>query len=195
MRVAGVPSRRFGMRVRKFGRGERGKPVKAFKFLRGSVVAILAGSVLAVSGCATADTAAVVDGQRITEQEAQEAARQVTKVQPDSGLDTPQAVASLVMARFINQVADQAGKGLSDSAARAAVASIPDPAPSTLQLVKASLAWNQMTSEEQNKAVTAASKANITVNPRYGSFDAKNVRFSASTPNWIKPQPAQTPAG
>lgn len=169
--------------------------MKALKVLRGSVVVVVAASVLAVSGCATADTAAVVDGHRISEQEAQEAARQIDKAQPDSGLDTPNAVASLVMARFINAVADQAGKGLSDSAARSAVAAIPDPAPATLELVKASLAWSRLTSTEQNQAVDAASKADITVNPRYGTFDAKAIRFNPSSPNWIKPQPAATPAG
>jgi parvulin-like peptidyl-prolyl isomerase len=156
------------------------------------VTAVAAG-VLAVSGCATADTAAVVNGNRITEQQAQEAARQIRAAQPDSGLDTPNAVASLVMATFINDVAVKAGKGLSDSAARAAVTAIEDPAPSTLELVKASLAWNQMTSEEQNQAVALAGKADITINPRYGTFDPKKVSFAASSPNWIKAEPT-TPA-
>jgi parvulin-like peptidyl-prolyl isomerase len=167
--------------------------VKAYQALRGSVVTVVAAAVLAVAGCATADTAAVVNGDRITEQQAQEAARQIRAAQPSSGLDTPNAVASLVMAAFINDIAVKTGKGLSDSAARAAVAGIADPAPATLELVKASLSWNQMTSDEQGQAVELARKADITINPRYGTFDPTKVSFAASNPNWIKTQPT-TPA-
>ena len=179
---------------------EKGKSVKARpgvrQVLRGSVAAFVTVGVLAVSGCATADTAAVVDGHRITEQDAQEASRQILAAQPDSGITTSSAVASLVMAGFINTVADEAGKGLSDSAARTAIATIEDPAPATLELVRASLAFNQMTSQEQSKAVSLASKADIKINPRYGTFDPAKISFDPSTPNWIMPAPAeaQTPA-
>ncbi len=175
----------------------KARPTALSRVVRGSVVVVLAASVLAVSGCTQADTAAVVDGTKISEQDAQEAARQISAAQPNSGLDTANAVASLIMATFINRVAEQNGKGLSDSAARAAVDVIPDPTQATLQLVRASLAYNQMTSEEQAQAVTLASKADITINPRYGTFDAAKIAFNPSTPNWIKPQPAPAaaPAG
>ena len=78
------------------------------------IVAAVAAGVLAVAGCATADTAAVVDGQRITEQEAQQVALQIQTAQPNAEdpLTTPSAVAGLIMARFINAAAQQAGKGL-----------------------------------------------------------------------------------
>ena len=36
----------------------------------------------------------------------------------------------------------------------------------------------------------AAAKADIVLNPRYGTFDAKTVQFAKSAPNWLKPQPA-----
>lgn len=169
--------------------------MKAYRVLRGSLVAGAAAAVLAVSGCASADTAAVVNGERITEQEAQEASRQILAAQPDSGITTANAVASLIMAGFINTVADGAGKGLSDSAARQAVAAIQDPSPATLELVRASLAFNQMTSEEQGRAVDLASKAKITINPRYGKFDPKKISFDPSSPNWIKAEPSAAPQG
>ena len=177
----------------------KGHPVKAFTVLRGSIAAAVVAGVLAVSGCATADTAAIVNGHRITEQEVQEATSQITKAYPDSTLDSANALSSLVMAGFINQVADESGKGLSDSAAKAAVAEIEDPSPATLELVKSSLASQQLTTVEQGKVVELARKAEVTLNPRYGTFDAKQVRFDASRPNWIKAEPATpaptTPAG
>lgn len=165
--------------------------MKAFGAVRGSIVAVAAVGVLALSACGTANTAAVVDGQRISERDAQEAVTQIRQAQPSSTLDTPNAVASLVMAIFINRVADAAGKGLSDSAARAAVVQIQDPTPATLELVKASLSWNQLTNAEQTQAVDSAAKADIVLNPRYGTFNGKSAQlFGKSTPNWIKPQPA-----
>lgn len=179
----------------------KGHPVKAFSVLRGAVVAVAVAGVLAVSGCATADTAAVVNGHRITEQEVQEATSQITKAYPDSSLNTANALSSLVMAGFINQIADESGKGLSDSAAKAAITEIEDPSAATLELVKSSLASQQLTTIEQGHVVDLAKKAKVTMNPRYGTFDAKNVRFDASQPNWIKAEPAPaepaptTPAG
>jgi len=174
----------------------KGHPVKAFNVLRGAVVAVAVAGVLAVSGCATSDTAAVVNGQRISEQDLQEATSQITKAYPDSSLNTANALYSLVMAGFINQIADDNGKGLSDSAARAAVPEVVDPSPATLELVKSSLASQQLTTIEQGKVVELARKADVTMNPRYGTFDAKKVRFDASQPNWIKAEPAPaTPAG
>lgn len=169
--------------------------MKASRVLRGPIVALAAAAALGLSGCATADTAAVVNGTVISEQDAQKAALQIQQAQPDSTITTPDAVAALIMANFINEVADSVGKGLSESAARAAIPNIPDPAPATLELVKSSLAWNQMTEDEHTKAIDLASQADITINPRYGTFDPKQVKFEASSPNWIKPEPTTAPAG
>jgi hypothetical protein len=178
----------------------KGRPQRAFR-VRGAFAAAAVAGVLAVSGCATADTAAVVNGQRITEEEVQEATTQISEAYPDSKLDAANALSSLVMASFINQVADESGKGLSDSAAKAAITEIEDPAPATLELVKSSLASQGLTSVEQGKVVELAKQAKVTMNPRYGTFDAGQVRFAASQPNWIKAEPAPaeatptTPAG
>jgi parvulin-like peptidyl-prolyl isomerase len=158
-------------------------------------VVVVAALALGLSGCATADTAAVVNGQRISERDAQEAARQIQEAQPNSTITTPDAVAALIMAEFINQVADSVGKGLSDSAARAAIPGIANPSPATLSLVRSSLAWNQMTEAEHTQAVEAASRADITINPRYGTFDPKQIKFDQSKPNWIKAEPTTTPTG
>lgn len=171
----------------------KGHPVKAFSVVRGAVVAVAVAGVLAVSGCATAGTAAVVNGHRITEQEVQEATSQITKAYPDSSLNAANALSSLVMAGFINQIADENGKGLSDSAAAAAITEIVDPSHATLELVKSSIASQQLTTIEQGKVVELARKAKVTMNPRYGTFDAAKVRFDTSQPNWIKAEPAAQP--
>ena len=43
------------------------------------------------------------------------------------------------------------------------------------------------------KFADAVSKAKITVNPRYGTFDKKTLSFQDSSPNWIKAQPEASP--
>ena len=95
--------------------------------------------------------------------------------------------------RFAKLITIENGKALSDSAARSAIPAIAEPAPSTLELVKASLAFNQLTSTERSEAISLASKADITINPRYGTFDADRVSFDPSTPNWIKTEPTPEP--
>ena len=171
--------------------------------VRRSLAALAVGAALVTVGCGSSapDRAAVVNGHRITEQEVQEATSQITKAYPGSSLNAANALSSLVMAGFINQIADESGKGLSDSAAKAAITEIEDPSPATLELVKSSLASQQLTTIEQGQVVELARKAQVTMNPRYGTFDAKAVRFDVSQPNWIKAEPAPaepaptTPAG
>ena len=62
-------------------------------------------------------------------------------------------------------------------AARAAVTKIKDPAPATLELVKPSLACNQLTTAEQGKAVRRSPEGRHQLNPRYGKFDPQEVQL------------------
>ena len=178
--------------------------MNALRVLRATVVAAVAATVLVVSGCSTADTAAVVDGRRITETQVQEAVTQLKKVSPDANITTTFALRSLIYAPFVTSVADQAGKGISDSYAAQLIGANPgDLNPYALDLVKVSWLLDQsgsnpdpLSSEEQSKFQTAIADADITVNPRYGTFDRKAKSFEESTPNWIKagaePEPSPT---
>ena len=109
--------------------------MKAFASCVGRSWPAVAVVVLAVSGLCVRRHAAVVNGQRITEQEAQEASRQIldgaARLRHDHRQRRGRASS---WPGFINTVADGAGKGLSDSAARQAVAAIDgplDPRPSS----------------------------------------------------------------
>ena len=78
------------------------------------------------------------------------------------------------MADFINEVADESGKGLSDSRRRKAAdrRDSEDPTAATLELVKSSL---RLAAADQRRAGQGRrprrSKADVTINPRYGTFD------------------------
>lgn len=169
--------------------------MKALRTLRGPLAAVALAAALSVSGCSTADTAAIVDGTTISEKDAQTAARQINEAfHPEQPLDTPGAVASLISAPMINAVALAAGKGESDSSARAAMPDLADPAASTLELVKANFAWQKLTDQEKQSVLDDLKKVKVTVNPRYGTFDPSTGSLKAVEPNWL-PKPTPTPQG
>ena len=175
--------------------------MKAVRALRGPIVVFAAAAVVGLSGCATADTAAIVNGHRISESEVQDAVSLIHEVVPQAQLDTSTALQLLVFAPFVNPVAERAGKGISDSQARASVgdeSGVLNQA--ALDLIKASDLLNPqnpnaLDQQQQAEAIDQLRKAKVTLNPRYGTFDPKTLKFDVSKPNWIKVQPTQTPAG
>ena len=170
--------------------------MKALSALRGSIVTAVVVGVLAVSGCATADTALVVDDERISSQELQEAVSQLNTAAPGANLDNATALTLLLRARFTQRVADSAGKGLSDSQVLAALKTDKLNA-AAIDIVRTSDAFNPqnpsvLSQAEQGQVLTELEKADITLNPRYGRLDRKNWSVGPGTPNWIKEQPAPT---
>lgn len=161
--------------------------MKALRTLRGPLAAVVIAAALSVSGCGTADTAAVVNGQVISETEAQRAAREINEAfSPQTPLDTPGAVSSLIAAPIINEVASKVGKAESDSSARAAMPNISDPSQASLDLVKANFALQKLSDQEKQQVLEQLKKADIKINPRYGSFDPDTASFEAPARNWLK---------
>jgi hypothetical protein len=183
---------------------EKERPVKARRALRGSLVAAVVAGVLAVSGCATADSAAVVDGESISEQELQEAVAQLNAAAPGANLDNATALTLLLRAPFTTPVANEAGKGLSDSQVTSALRT-DDLNAAAIDIVRTSDAFNPqnpavLTQEEQVKVLHEMEKADISVNPRYGRFDPKTFAVGQSSVNWIDrssatAQPTPQPGG
>ena len=170
--------------------------MKALSALRGSIVTAVVVGVLAVSGCATADTALVVNDERISSQELQEAVSQLNTAAPGANLDNATALTLLLRARFTQRVADSAGKGLSDSQVLAALKTDELNA-AAIDIVRTSDAFNPqnpsvLSQAEQGEVLTELEKADITLNPRYGRLDRKNWSVGPGTPNWIREQPAPT---
>lgn len=162
--------------------------MKAFRVLRAGLVTGVVSAVAVLGGCGSADTAAVVNGQVVTESEARRAATEINRAfQLEKPLGTRDAVNALVTAPLINAVAREAGKAQTDSGARAAMPRLQDPSPATLEMVKANFALQQLTDEEKGRIVEELREAEITINPRYGRFDRETVGFEESVPNWIQP--------
>lgn len=161
--------------------------MKALRTLRGPLAAAVLAAALSVSACGTADTAAVVNGDVISESEAQLAAQQINEAfAPETPFTTPMAVSQLITAQSINDVAKRAGKGESDSSARTAMANVAEPSQATLDLVKANFALQKLSDAEKQMVLEQLAKAEITVNPRYGVFDRDGAQLEAARSNWLK---------
>ncbi len=153
--------------------------------VRIAVVGVALASALGLSGCGEAGVAATVNGQVITEQQAQEAAAQINEAfQLQKPLTTQDVVASLITAPFIIRAAEQSGKPQSASAARAAMPTLNDPSQATVDLVRANAAVRTLNQQEQQQILDEIGKADLTVNPRYGTFTPERGLVN-EPPNWI----------
>jgi hypothetical protein len=83
--------------------------------------------------------------------------------------------------------AEKDGKGVSEDQARVAVKEIKNPTPATLQFVRTSLAANALSEQARTAVLSEVSKAKITVNPRFGTLDRKQLTLRPPAPDWIKP--------
>ena len=160
------------------------------KSKRAAALALALGSALALSGCGGTNVAASVDGRVITEDSARIVTEQIRKNFGENVGDfqTPSAVSYLIMAPFMIDAAAEAGIPVSEQEARAALTEISDPAPETVEVVRANAAigaLQQTHPEALQKASEKMAAAKISVNPRYGAFDIATGQMSAKTPNWI----------
>lgn len=165
-----------------------------------TLVAVVVGaSALALSACGEPgpNTAAVVNGTVITTSEAQQAATEINQAfagRLQQPFTTRQAVAGLIGAPFFIQAAEQAGRPVSEAAAKAAMPSLADPSPATVELYRGLASLQGLSQAQQQAALDAAAKANPDVSPRFGAFDAQRG-LVATTPDWIVPSsPSPSPS-
>ena len=168
--------------------------MKALRTARPSVrtaapAALVLGAAVLLSGCGDQQpgAAAVVDGRVISDTDAQQVAAQISTVPGVQQKVTPaDTLVSLILAPYVLDQAEKDGKGISESQARAAVKEIKNPAPATLEFVRTSLAANGLSEQARAAVLAEVAKAEITVNPRYGTLDRKKLQLTPPAPNWIE---------
>ena len=176
--------------------------MKALRTARPSVrtaapAALVLGAAVLLSGCGTQQpgAAAIVDGRVISDDDAQQVAQQISTVPGIQQKLTPaDTLVSLILAPFVIDQAEQDGKGVSESQARAAVKEIRNPSPATVEFVRTSLAANALSAQARTAVLAQVGKAKITVNPRYGTLDRKQLALKPPAPNWMKPAAPSAPA-
>ena len=167
-------------------------------FPTGFATALLLGATLTLSACGAvqeASAAATVNGTVISDQDVQTIPAQLNTLAQDGQekLTPSNALLSLILAPYVLDEAKRAGKTVSPADARKVVAKLANPAPSTLRFLEMQIALSQLDEASKASIVKELGKAKITVNPRYGTFDATQVALTPSSPNWIKPS-ASPPA-
>jgi hypothetical protein len=201
------------------------------RFTRRLLVALATvGIALTASGCGSVDAgAAAIDGdRRISVADVQTATVQVNRiVKQESQFDQRSVLSFLITEPYLVAEATRKGVGVSPDDARDIfrqfnfidpITGSSSPAPATLQMVRGILALNRLQgrplvegdtslpAEQGQAAVAAVSEqlkaADITVNPRYGSFEPvfdvaaqKIFPVTPTTDNWLVPStPQPTPS-
>jgi len=150
---------------------------------------LVLGATLALSACGNqqAGAAAIVDGKTVSDKDVQAASTQLnTLTQAEQKLTPSVVLLNLILAPYVLAEADRAGKGVSDAQARKVIEKLAEPSRETLDFVRMQLAIQSLTPAGKTSILAKLAKARITVNPRYGTFDAKQVAISPTSPNWIK---------
>lgn len=170
----------------------KGHLVKAVK---ARTTAFALAGVLALSACSgasSAETAAVVDGRVITEQQVREATEQINEAfNPEQPLTAAQTLTLLIRAPYINEAAVKAGRAQSESAARAAFKDYPGtPSDATVEVLQAEASLQQIDDAGRQALTQEFAALDMTINPRYGTFDPAQAAVVVERPNWIVPPPA-----
>ncbi len=158
---------------------------------------LLLGATLALSACGAqeAGAAAIVNGTVISDRDVQTVAGQLNTIsQGGEKLSSSNVLLSLILAPYVISEAQSAGKTVSTSQARQVIAKVADPAPSTIEFVQVQLAIQQLDQTNRTSIVNEVGKAKITINPRYGTFDATKIELTAISPNWFPKASAASPA-
>lgn len=174
--------------------------------VRRSIAALAVGAALVSAGCSVnrAETAAVVDGNVITERALQVAITEINSMDPallQEPLTPTGGLTALVQAPVILDYLDGKGIVVSESIAtrEANERGVARPSEATLDIVRLA---TSITAAQQSGQVTEADGAAITelmqaldveVNPRYGTFSPQTASIQLTAPDWVA-QAEETPA-
>jgi len=169
------------------------------KAVKARTTALALAGVLALSACSgtsSAETAAVVDGRVITEQQVRDATEQINGAfKPEQPITAAQALTLLIRAPYINEAAVKAGQAQSESAAREAFKDYSEPvSDSTVEVLQAEASLQQIDDAGRQALTQEFAKLDMTVSPRYGRFDPAQAAVVLERPNWLVPATG-TPAG
>lgn len=158
----------------------------------GKTMALLLGVTLALSACGAQQpsAAAIVDDTPISDKDVQNVSRQIGELDPTGEKLTPtNALVSLILEPYVIAEGNRVGKSVSDAEVLKIIGKISHPTVATANFVRMQLLAQQLDQASQVVVADQIGKAEITINPRYGTFDAKNG-FAPTSPNWMKATPS-----
>lgn len=185
------------------------RPARLARRLALSGAALTLAVTTAACGSASAGAAAVVDGQRISVSDVQQATQDIQAFAGQQ-VQQSQVLYFLIIGPSLVKAAAQAGVGVSpDDARTQLVTKVAEPSDAAVAAIQANEALSRLTSLPEDKSkpimdslIKQIGAADIEVNPRYGGFDSKQVIMVPAEQNWLVPpaapsgesSPASSPA-
>jgi hypothetical protein len=169
---------------------------------RSLLVSIGVAALLAGCGSASAGSAAVVGGRRISVGDVQSATVDAqTWVGSGTQISQTQVLYLLAIAPYVQEIATRHAAGASvDEARKALVARVPNPSDAAITVIRANISLTDMTqrlgeaktAQALGEATKRLSADGFTVNPRFGDFDPTTGRITPILPNWLPGTGSQT---
>lgn len=159
---------------------------------------------LVLGGCTAltkAQSAAIVNGQPITNEDVATAAHEFNTyivTDPSQAVTEARVLSYLILAPFVLAEAERTGAWKPDESYNNTIAKIPQASQPTKDLIATSLAAQALSQDGVTAVLDQLKKADVQLDPRYGTFDPSTGGSLAEAPNWIKTTPtsaATTAAG
>jgi hypothetical protein len=165
----------------------------------GALAAAVLAATLALTGCTTVDkasTAAFVNGTAISDATVAQVATQFNTnlaTTADQKIQESQALGVLILSPFVLNQVKASGSWTPDARYNAAVQKIPDATQATKDFIATSIILAQggpLTETDVTAILDQLKKAEVVLDPRFGTWDPTNGGFLESQDNWIKPTAA-----
>jgi len=153
------------------------------------LLTVLLGATLVLSACGAQQlgAAAIVNGTAISDKDVQTVALQLNTLAQGQAKITPSTVLlTLIVAPYVLAEAKRSGKSVSDSQVLKVIGKVPGLSPSTMDFVRMQLGLQSLSEASKFSILAKLATAKISVNPRYGTFDAKQIALQPISPDWIK---------
>lgn len=165
-----------------------------------ATIAVLATGLV---GCGSADpaAAAIVDGKVIRETDLWAVMDDLTRVPSNANLAVTDVLPALIQAKVVQEHATELKAPSISTQAIKDQLDAPDASgqrlgpwsPATVEALRDVNVLNAvMQSGNQAKAVELIQKAQVTINPKYGTFDRQRLSLTTANPNWMVATPTQT---
>jgi len=172
---------------------------------RFGVVAVAAlAAILALTGCTTFDkasTAAFVNGTAISDATVAEVTNQFNNNLASSAeqrIQESQTLGVLILAPFVLGQVKASGSWTPDARYNTALQRVPGASQATKDFLATSIILQQggpLTESDVTAILDALKKADVVLDPRFGTWDPSTGGFLAPQDNWIKPTAAPTEGG
>ena len=166
-------------------------------------MAVLAAT-LALTGCTTYDkasTAAFVNGTAISDATVAEVTNQFNNnlaTSPDQKIQEAQTLGVLILSPFVLGQVKTSGSWTPDARYNTALQRVPAATQATKDFLATSIILQQggpLTESDVTAILAQLKKADVVLDPRFGTWDPSTGGFLAPQDNWIKPTAAPTEGG